>query len=86
VTPALQFLIAQHGAGTAQTAHEFSQSMTRHAMAATHSSGEVILVVAGAIIVLLTTLYMLVYLVRPGEEQQDHIKRRILDEGHEGLG
>lgn len=85
MTPAIPFLIAQHGAGTAQSAGEFSQSMARHAMASTHTSGEVAVVVLGVLVVILTTLYMLMFLFRPGEEQQDHIKRRILDEGHQGL-
>ncbi len=82
----IPFIIAQHGAGMAQSGREFSQSMERHAMAATHTPGEVVIVVLGVIVVILTTLFMVRYLVRPGEQQQDHIKRRILDEGHQGLG
>jgi hypothetical protein len=85
VTAAIPFFVAQHGTGTAQSASEFSQSMARHAMASTHTSGEVVVVVLGVVVVILTTIYMLMFLFRPGEEQQDHIKRRILDEGHQGL-
>jgi hypothetical protein len=85
MTPVVPLILAQHGSGTAQSGLEFSRSMARHAMATSHSSGEVVLVVLGALIVLVTTLYTVLYLIRPGEKGQDHIKRRILDEGYRGL-
>jgi hypothetical protein len=79
MTRVVPLILAQHGSGTAQSGLEFSRSMARHAMATSHSSGEVVLVV------LVTTLYTVLYLIRPGEKGLDHIKRRILDEGYRGL-
>ena len=64
-----------------QTASEFSHTMDRHAVMTSHSAEDVVLVALGAIIVVATTVYTIVYLVRPGETAADHIKRRILDEG-----
>ena len=34
--------------------------------------------------VVVTTFYTLLYLIRPGETSDDHIKRRILEDGREG--
>lgn len=67
----------------AQSAREFSQSMTHHAMAGTHGSVEVMLVALGVVVVIVTTVYSALYLIRPGETSADHIKRRILDDEHQ---
>lgn len=63
-----------------QTASEFSHTMERHAVMSHHSAQDVVLVALGALVVVATTVYTVVYLVRPGETAADHIKRRILDE------
>jgi hypothetical protein len=39
------------------------------------------LVALGVVVVIVTTIYSVLYLVRPGETGEDHIKRRILDDG-----
>jgi hypothetical protein len=39
-----------------------------------------VLVVLGAIVVIVTTAYTLMYLIHPGETGEDHIKRRILED------
>jgi hypothetical protein len=43
------------------------------------------LVGLGIVVVILTTFYALRYLIRPGEKGADHIKRRILEDGHEAF-
>lgn len=64
-----------------QTASEFSRTMERHAMTSgQHSMSDVALVALGTIIVVATTAYTVLYLVRPGETAAGHIKRRILDD------
>ncbi len=64
-----------------QTADEFSRSMARHhAMSSAHSALEVAVVVVGVIVVVATTACAVRYVVRPGEVDAGHIKRRILDE------
>jgi len=77
--------LVQQVATTAQSAREFSQSTAHHAMAPeTHGPLDVTLVALGVVIVIVTTIYSLLYLIRPGETNADHIKRRILeDEGEE---
>ena len=77
------FPAAQQTATMAQSAREFSQSMTHHAMTAAHGPGEVMLVALGVVVVIATTIYSTLYLIRPGETGADHIKRRILDDGRE---
>lgn len=73
-------IMAQQIVGVAQSGREFSQSTVRHAMASTHTAQEMVLVVLGAIVVIVTTAYTLMYLIHPGETGEDHIKRRILDD------
>lgn len=77
--------LVQQVATTAQSAREFSQSTAHHAMAPeTHGPLDVTLVASGVVLVIVTTIYSLLYLIRPGETNADHIKRRILeDEGEE---
>jgi hypothetical protein len=41
-------------------------------------------VALGAVVVIVTTIYTVVYFLRPGEEGAGHIKRRIIDDGYEG--
>jgi hypothetical protein len=38
---------------------------------------------AGGVVVIVTTIYSVLYLIRPGETNADHIKRRILEDGRE---
>ena len=63
-----------------QSASEFSRSMERHVMGSPHSAQDVAIVVAGAVVVLVTTAYTVLYLARPGETDPQHVKRRILDD------
>ncbi len=63
-----------------QSAAEFSRSMERHAMTSSHSPHDVAIVVAAAIVMLVTTAYTVWYLARPGETDPHHVKRRILDD------
>jgi hypothetical protein len=63
-----------------QSASEFSRSMERHVMGAPHSAQDLAIVVAGAVVVLVTTAYAVIYLARPGETDPHHVKRRILDD------
>ncbi len=77
-------ILAQQIAGAAGSGRELSQSMAHHALASTHTWLEVVLVVVGAIVVIVTTFYSLLYLIRPGETGETHIKRRILEEEREG--
>ena len=73
-------ILAQQIAGAAASGRELSQSTAHHAMASTHTWLEVMLVVAGVIVVVVTTFYTLLYLIRPGETGETHIKRRILED------
>ncbi len=63
-----------------QTAGEFSRTTERHAMTHSHSMPDVLLVALGAIVVVMTTAYTVMYFIRPGEAAVSHIKRRILDD------
>jgi hypothetical protein len=56
-----------------------------HAMAATHTWLDLLLVTVGVVVVVVTTVYTVLYLVRPGETGETHIKRRILEDDREGL-
>jgi hypothetical protein len=78
------FTVAQQIATTAQSAREFSQSTAHHAIASeTHGPLDVTLVALGVVVVIVTTICSLLYLIRPGETNADHIKRRILEDGRE---
>jgi len=80
----LLWTVAQQVATTAQSAREFSQSTAHHAMAPeTHGPLDVTVVALGVVVVIVTTSYSLLYLIRPGEMNTDHIKRRILEDGRE---
>ena len=78
-----RIILAQQIAG-ARSAHELSQSTAHHAMASTHTWLDVVLVATGVIVVVVTTFYTLLYLIRPGETSGTHIKRRILEDRGEG--
>ena len=77
-------ILAQQTVGAARSGHELFLSMAHHAMASTHTWLEVVLVIAGVIAVVVTTFYTLLYLIRPGETGDMHIKRRILEDAREG--
>jgi hypothetical protein len=77
-------ILAQEIAGATLSAHELSQSTAHHVVASTHPWLDMVLVAAGVIAVVLTTFYTLLYLIRPGETSETHIKRRILEDGREG--
>jgi hypothetical protein len=49
-----------------------------HAMTTAHTWVDVFLVTVGVITVVVTTVLTLLYLVRPSETSETHIKRRIL--------
>jgi hypothetical protein len=68
----------------AQAARTFAQSTEHHAVAPdAYGTLDATLVALGVLVVLVTTLYSLLYLVRPRELGADHIKRRILEDGRE---
>jgi hypothetical protein len=76
------FIVAQQVAMTTESASAFSPWITVHAMTpATHGPIDVTLVVLGVIVVIVTTIYSVLYLIRPGETGADHIKYRILEDG-----
>jgi hypothetical protein len=77
-------VLAQQMVGATQSAGEFSASTTHHAMASAHGWQDAGLVTFGAIVVIMTTIYTVMRFLRPGEMDQHHIKRRIIDDGHEG--
>jgi hypothetical protein len=78
------FTVAEQIATTAQSAREFSQSTAHHAIGSeTHGPLDITFVALGVVVVVVTTIYSLLYLIRPGETKADHIKRRILEDGHE---
>lgn len=81
---ALFIVIAQQMPGVVQAGADFSQSMTHHATVSTHSWQESILVAVAGVVMIVTTIYTLRYLVRPDEAGDDHIKRRILEDGDGG--
>ncbi len=78
-------ILAQQIAGVTRSAHELSESTAHHAMASTHTWLDAVLVTVGVIAVVVTTFYTLLYLLRPGETDDTHIKRRILEDGREGF-
>lgn len=63
-----------------QEAVNFSRSMQAHHMAAGGPDGplDIILVALSAIIVLLVCVYTVKFLIRPRENDPNHIKRQIL--------
>lgn len=61
-----------------QSASEFSRTAEHHGMTSGHSVSDIVLVTLGAIVVVVTTAYTVLYLIRPGETAAGHIKRRIL--------
>ena len=77
-------ILAQQIAGAARSGRELSESTAHHAIASTHTWLEVVLVAVGVIVVVVTTFYTLLYLIRPGEMGETHIKRRILEDEREG--
>ena len=76
------YIVAQQAAAPAQSVRELSQSTAHHAMASgAPGAFDMALVALGAIVVTATTIYSVLYLIRPGETGEDHIKRRILEDG-----
>jgi hypothetical protein len=75
--------LAQRFLALGQWNHGLSQSTAVHSMAPIHTSAELLVVAVGVIAVVVTTAYMLLYFIRPGEMSEGHIKRRILDESYE---
>jgi hypothetical protein len=78
---ALPLIVAQQIAGSAR---EFSQATMSHAMSSEHGPLDIALVALGVVVVIVTTIYSLLLLIRPGERDEAHIKRRILDDGTRG--
>ncbi|MBZ0072843.1 MAG: hypothetical protein WCY26_04585 [Thiohalobacteraceae bacterium] len=72
-------LPAQTGLQT-QTDVDFSTSVQGHPMAADGPDGpfDIALVAAGVIIVLLVCVFTVRFLIRPQEDDPNHIKRQIL--------
>ena len=62
----------------AHQGHDFSTANSEHHAAATGSLLETVMVVVGWTVVVLVTGFALKFLVRPGEQSQDHIKHVIL--------
>ena len=79
-----RIILAQLIVGSASRSAHLSQSTAHHAMASTHTWLDVVLVAAGVVAVVVTTLYTLLYLIRPRETSDTHIKRRILEDEREG--
>jgi hypothetical protein len=77
-------ILAQQIVGATISAHELSQSTAHHEVASTHTWLDMVLVATGVIAVVVTTFYTLLYLIRPGETDDTHIKRRILEDRREG--
>ena len=73
--------VAQQIVGSAR---EFSQATMSHAMASEHGPLDIALVALGVVVVIGTTIYSFLYLIRPGETGEDHIKRRILQDWTRG--
>ncbi len=63
-----------------QLADNFCSSVQSHPMAAGGPDGplDIVLVALGAVIVALVCVYTVKFLIRPRENNPDHIKRRIL--------
>ena len=79
------FIVARQVAATAQSAGELSQSTAHHTMASgTPGALDFVLLALGVVVVIVTTIYSLLYLIRPGETSGDHIKRRVLEDGTGG--
>ena len=82
---ALSFmLLAQQMLGADPTGREFSEATTHHAMASAHAWQDSVLVGLAVVVMIATTLYAVRLLIRPGEADGDHIKRRIIDDAAEG--
>jgi hypothetical protein len=79
----LLWTVAHQVATTAQSAREFSQSTAHHAVASETHPLDVTIVALGGVVVIVTTIYSMLYLICPGETNPDHIKRRILEDGRE---
>ncbi len=77
----LLLIVAQQIAGPAR---DFSQTTISHAMASEQGVLDIALVAVGVAVVIVTTIYSVLFLVRPGETGEDHIKRRILEDGTRG--
>ena len=78
-------VLAQQIAAAAQSARECSAVDGHHSMASAHTRpARLTLVALGVVVVIVTTIYSLLYLMRPGETAEDHIKRRILEDGTRG--
>lgn len=75
--------LAQRILAPDQSSDGFSQSTALHSMSSAHSWAQLLLVAVGFIAVVATTGYAVLCFVRPGEMDEDHIKRRILDDGCE---
>lgn len=75
--------LAQQVLALAQSNREFSQSTAVHSMSPIHTSAQLLLIAVGFIAVVVTMAYTLLCFIHPGEMGEDHIKRRILDEGCE---
>jgi hypothetical protein len=50
-----------------------------------HTGQDSAIVALAVVAIVVTTAYTVWFLVRPGEAGEDHIKRRIIDDGHEGF-
>jgi hypothetical protein len=75
------FIAAQHVATMTESAREFSESMTHHGMTSgARGALDVMLVVLGVGVVIVTTGYSLLLLIRPEETSANHIKYRILED------
>ncbi len=63
-----------------QEAIDFSSSMAGHSMAMRGADGpfDILLVALGAVIVVLVCVHAVKFLIRPRENDPDHIKRRVL--------
>ena len=80
---AVLIVLAQQILVLDQSNDVFSRSTAVHAMAPSHTWAQLLLVAVGLIAVVVTSAYTLLCFMRPGEMGEDHIKRRILDEGYE---
>lgn len=63
-----------------QTFEEVFATMNSHDHAAPTSPAEYAIAAFGSVIVLLIVIFTIKYFVRPREESEEHIKRRILRE------
>jgi hypothetical protein len=83
--PVALAVVAQQLLAAAQSDSEFSRSTTHHALASMHTGQDSAIVALAVVAIVVTTAYTVWFLVRPGEAGEDHIKRRIIDDGHEGF-